>query len=228
MHVDVMRANLFDLDLRRDLKWSGRGPLLVVGNPPWITNAELGVLDSDNLPRKRNIKKLRGIDARTGASNFDIAEAIWLKLIEELADEQPTIALLCKTSVARSILQFAECATLPVSRAALFQIDAARSFRAAVDACLFCVTLGPGGRPGRVPVFGDLGATAPAFEMGFVGGRLVADLDTYQAGAFADGCCPRTWRARPEARRRLCDGVDPRGGVGAALQQARRGSGCRV
>ncbi|GAC1623275.1 MAG: hypothetical protein NVS4B11_17910 [Ktedonobacteraceae bacterium] len=34
-----------------------------------------------------------------------IAEYIWLKLILELASEQPTIALLCKTSVARNVLQ---------------------------------------------------------------------------------------------------------------------------
>jgi len=194
VHAEVMRASLFDLDLRRDLRWSGRGPLLVVGNPPWVTNAELGALDSENLPHKRNLKKLRGIDARTGASNFDIAEAIWLKLIDELADEEPTIALLCKTSVARSVLEFARRATLPVARAALFRIDAARWFRAAVDACLFCVTLGPGGPPEGVPVFDDLGASAPSSEMGFAAGRLVADLDGYRAVAFADGRCPLTWR----------------------------------
>ena len=40
-------------------------------------------------------------------SNFDVAEAVWLKLARELAAEAPTIALLCKTSVARGILQFA-------------------------------------------------------------------------------------------------------------------------
>src|SRR5215208_5078638 len=103
--VQVVHASLFALDLGRDLSWTEQGPLLVVGNPPWVTNAELGSMGSDNLPRKSNVKKLRGIDALTGASNFDIAEAVWLKLIVELADQEPTIALLCKTSVARNILQ---------------------------------------------------------------------------------------------------------------------------
>src|SRR5205085_11761511 len=93
----VIRANLFDLDLRSDLRWAGGGPMLVVGNPPWVTNAALGAMESDNLPRKWNVQKLRGNDARTGASNFDIAEAVWLKLIDELAGEEATIALLCKT-----------------------------------------------------------------------------------------------------------------------------------
>src|SRR5438105_329350 len=93
--------------------WHPTGPLLVVGNPPWVTNAELGTLGSNNLPHKKNLKGLRGIEARTGGSNFDIAEYIWLKLIQELASEQPTIALLCKASVARNVLQFAFDTKLP-------------------------------------------------------------------------------------------------------------------
>jgi len=48
--IVIRQANLFDLDLHRDLQWSETGPLLVVGNPPWVTNSELGVLESDNLP----------------------------------------------------------------------------------------------------------------------------------------------------------------------------------
>src|SRR5208337_4194411 len=65
--VDILRANLFDLDLRTGLPWRDRGPLLVVGNPPWITAAALGKLDSGNVPSKRNLKELPGIEARTGS-----------------------------------------------------------------------------------------------------------------------------------------------------------------
>lgn len=204
-HVEVTRANLFALDLRRDLAWRERGPLLVVGNPPWITNAELGVLGSNNLPPKSNVKSLRGIDARTGASNFDIAEAIWLKLIAELAGEEDetTIALLCKTTVARSVLEHLERAGLPASGAALYRLDARRWFRASVDACLFRVTLGrrPRGRSRgrnaatqRVPVYRSLESAEPESAMGYAGGRLVADVDAYRPLAFADGRCALTWR----------------------------------
>ena len=77
--------------------------------------------------------------------------------------------------------------------------------------------------PEGVPVFADLGAAAPASEMGFAAGRLVADLDAYRAVAFADGRLPADLAAGAEARRRRRDGADPRGGVGAAPQQARRG-----
>ena len=40
--VEILHANLFDLDLRTGLPWRDRGPLLVVGNPPWITVRRAG------------------------------------------------------------------------------------------------------------------------------------------------------------------------------------------
>src|SRR5208283_6135886 len=101
-----------------------------------------GKLDSDNVPSKRNLKQLPGIEARTGSSNFDIAEAVWIKLLEELAGEQPTIALLCKTTAARAVLEFANRQGLPIAEASIHEIDAARWFGAAVGACLLRVTLG--------------------------------------------------------------------------------------
>jgi hypothetical protein len=192
--VEVVRANVFDLDLSRDLPWRGRGPLLVVGNPPWVTSAELGVLGSVVAPPKRNVKRLRGLDARTGAANFDVAEAVWLKLLDELADEEPTIAMLCKTSVARSVLQFAERAGLPVRSVSVHRLDAGAWFGASVDACLFRLEVGRGPRLEGVPVFADLRAKEPEAEWGFAGGRPVADLREYRPYAFADGACPLEWR----------------------------------
>ena len=141
---------------------------------------------------------MTGLEARTGTSNFDVAEACWLKLAHELADQNPTIALLCKTSVARSILQFAQRTRLPVTAASVQRIDAAHWFGAAVDACLFCVTLGdvPTGpaQPLRIPVFSGLGQREPESIMGFGQGWLVANLMAYDKWAFADGNCPMNWR----------------------------------
>jgi hypothetical protein len=204
--VTIVRASLFDLDLRRDLDWRVRGPLLVVGNPPWVTNAALGVLSSGNLPRKWNVKGSRGLDARTGAANFDIAEAVWFKLLDELAvdaqrpDETVTMAMLCKMSVARGVLEHADRRGIPIAEASLSRIDARRWFGAEVEACLFRLTLGcPGGqRPGRgmirVPVLPALGAGTPAAELGFARGRLMADIPGYERHAFADGVSSLTWR----------------------------------
>jgi hypothetical protein len=201
-HASVTRADLFGLDLGRDLTWRERGPLLVVGNPPWITSAGLGCLAGAHVPPRSNVKGLRGLEARTGSSNFDVAEAVWLKLARELAAESPTIAILCKTSVARGILQFAHRTGLPVADASIRRIDAAQWFGAAVDACLFRATIAGGGVVGGmsipardgVPVFAGLGASEPVGMLGFARGWLVADREAYRLCAFADGDCPRTWR----------------------------------
>src|SRR5437764_2302621 len=190
--VVVRQENIFNLNLHQDLQWSETGPLLVVGNPPWVTNSELGTLGSDNLPQKTNIKGFRGIEARTGGSNFDIAEYIWLKLIRELASEQPTIALLCKTSVARNVLQFAFDTNLPIVNASIRRIDAKKWFGVAVEACLFCVELGPEKHRYSAEVYQDLFATEPVFTTGIMGKQLVADIRAYQRVAATDGICPLT------------------------------------
>jgi hypothetical protein len=192
--VTIKQANIFDLNFQKDLQWHEKGPLLVVGNPPWVTNSELGSLGSENLPHKSNIKKLKGFDARTGESNFDIAESIWLKLIKELASEQPTIALLCKTSVARNVLQFAFDTFLPITNASIYMIDAKKWFGAAVEACLFCVEIGTGEARYEAAVYPNLCAKEPIFTTGIVGKRLVANVKAYRQVAATDGVCPVTWR----------------------------------
>jgi hypothetical protein len=138
----ILHASLFDLDLRRDLRWKTQGRLLVLGNPPWITAADLGKLGSSNQAKRRPMPGLRGLDACTGAANFDLAAAVWLKLIEDLAGEQPTIALLCKTTVARGVLETALAAALPIASARLYEIDARRWFRVHASACLLRVEVG--------------------------------------------------------------------------------------
>ncbi len=192
--VEVVQASLFDLDLRTDLRWHDRGPLLVVGNPPWVTSAALGRMASRNVPTKSNVKALPGLAALTGSANFDIAEAVWLKLLAELAEEQPTIALLCKTSVARAVLEFAHHRALPIADAAIFQIDAPRWFGAAVGACLLRVTMGPGRRFEEIPVFGRLEAASPLTSMGFRQGKLIADAAALDRHSFALGTSPLNWR----------------------------------
>jgi hypothetical protein len=194
VHLKIRKADLFDLDLRKDLNWKQAGPLLVVGNPPWITTAALGRLGAKVRPPKRRIEGLDGLAALTGASNFDVAEAVWLKLIGELADQATTIALLCKTSVARRVLERAHRDRLPIGSAAIHRLDAARWFGAAVDACLFKVELGKPEDLRDVPIFENLSKTRPHTTMGFARGWLIADGVAYAESAFADGTCLRTWR----------------------------------
>ncbi|GAA4692734.1 hypothetical protein Prum_037980 [Phytohabitans rumicis] len=171
--------------------------MLVVGNPPWVTNAQLTRLDSNNRPERVNIKNLAGMDALTGASNFDIAEFIWLKLISELRSHRPVISLLCKTQVARNVLEHSWRIGLPISSASLRLIDAKKWFAAAVDACLLTIEVGAEGQGGADQVcdlYDTLESVDPARRFGMVDGRLVADLDAYERARYLDGECPVEWR----------------------------------
>jgi hypothetical protein len=194
----VLERDIFELDLGHDLEWKHDGSLLVIGNPPWVTNAELTRLDSANLPIKSNIRNLSGMAAMTGASNFDIAEYIWLKLIAELQEQEPTIALLCKTQVARNVLTYCADFGLPIASSTIHLIDARRWFGSFVDACLFTVVVEDGAQNYVCDVYerlpAGLGADRPSHRFGVLDGRMVADVDAYQRSRQADGRCQFEWR----------------------------------
>ena len=130
----------------------------------------------------------------TGASNFDLAEAVWIKLIRDLAGERPTIALLCKNSVARALLRSIQGDDLPITSATFWKIDAARWFRASVAAGLLRVEVGPGPKAREVPVYPNLAASVPETTWGVGDGSIVADLAAYRRASFADGIGPIAWR----------------------------------
>jgi hypothetical protein len=170
------------------------GPLLVVGNPPWVTNADLGRWAAANRPARTNVPGLVGLAAKTGASNFDVAEYVWQKLLRELAGRTATIALLCKAQVARNVLAHCARQGLPLLAASLRAVDTRRWFGASVEAGLFVLDLGPGRTDYTCAVFESLDAVAPRGRFGIIDGRLVADLDAYATGRRIDGSCPVEWR----------------------------------
>ena len=99
--VEILNADLFALNFSSLV---GRErDVLVIGNPPWVTSSTLSSLNSGNIPQKANFKGLKGMDALTGASNFDICEYIILQIVAALCGTNSTIAMLCKTSVARNV-----------------------------------------------------------------------------------------------------------------------------
>jgi hypothetical protein len=193
-HVRILNADVFSIDFRDDLAWQTQGPLTVIGNPPWITNAAQGRLHSDNLPPKSNFKHRRGIEALTGHSNFDLAESVWIKLLTELTYQQATIALLCKTSVARNVLQYAYQAKIGITDASIRRIDAKRWFGAAVNACLFTLRLEEGASNYEMQEFDSLTASVPERRIGYAGTAFVSDVEKYRDVAYLDGFCHFEWR----------------------------------
>ena len=191
--VNVRREDFFQLNLR-ELDWKSGGDLLVIGNPPWVTNSELGSLGSDNSPRKHNLKGLKGLDALTGSSNFDIAEAIIIKLLRDLERENPTVAMLVKTSVARNILEYASQQGLPIESCSIYRIDAKKWFNASADACLFCVKLGQDRFNYSAKVYDSLENAQVETTIGVVNGKMVANLQAYENSRMIDGKCQFNWR----------------------------------
>lgn len=151
-------------------------------------------MGSDNLPNKSNFKRFKGLDAITGRSNFDIAEFILLKIINELAREHATVVLLCKTSVARNVLSFVRESNLGISDASIRRIEAKQWFDAAVDACLFTFAINSAQPCYSADIYDSLVATSPQRKIGFVGDLFVADVAAFQDLAPVAGESPVEWR----------------------------------
>lgn len=172
------------------------GPWLIIGNPPWVTSSELGAIASANLPEKSNFQGRKGIDAITGKSNFDISEWMLLQYIEWLEGSAGTIAVLCKTAVARKVLLQAWTKTVPLGAAQIYRIDAQQHFGAAVEACLLILSIDQSGHSLRCEVFEGLDATRPSHALGFVDGHIVFDVEAFEQRRDLLGPEERyTWRS---------------------------------
>lgn len=137
--VQIINADFFSFDFATVIK--NKRNVLVIGNPPWVTNSTLSMLVSANLPRKINFKGLKGIDALTGASNFDICEYIILRLISFLYGTNSTVAMLCKTSVARNVFAEMKRSKIPFNACDFFEFNANKVFGINTSACLLVIEL---------------------------------------------------------------------------------------
>ena len=111
--------------------------LLIIGNPPWATNSNL----SKNLPKKNNFKNLKGLDALTGTSNFDICEYIINSLIEKYRNTKTVVAMLCKNSVARKIFADMINQRIIFECFEIFEFDSKKVFGINASACLLFIRL---------------------------------------------------------------------------------------
>lgn len=193
--TSVEIADFFDYDLE-SLAAKLPEPILVVGNPPWVTNSMLARLGSTNLPAKANFKGLTGIAAITGRSNFDLAEWFLLRLTSAFRNKQATVALLCKNSVARTALAHLWRASLARPRARMFRIDAQASFNASVDACLLVLEFGVAADTEDIcEVFAGLSSECAEGAFGRVDGRLVSDARQYARHAHLATSSRGHWRS---------------------------------
>ena len=192
--ASVTHADFFTTD------WNGvfenlPEPVLVIGNPPWVTNSAIGSLNGSNLPVKSNSLNMTGMDAITGKSNFDISEWMMYHLLERLSERQAVLAMLCKTTVARKVLKRAWKSGLQIGKASMRLIDALNHFGAAVDACLLVCELGKDAIRRECAVYPSLDGDVPSSTFAFMNGDLVSDVRDAEDYASLAGKSPLKWRS---------------------------------
>lgn len=191
--IKIQTADFFSKDWESELRDMPE-PVLFIGNPPWVTNSRLGRLKSGNLPEKRNHERMKGLDALTGKSNFDISEWMISRMIEWLQKKRGTVAMLCKTSVARKVLAAAWKNDGKMEIAAMRVIDSKYHFEISADACLLTVTSSDENHK-ECEVYDHLCARSPGRTIGLRDGFLVADVHGYEKTKhLVDGDRHYEWR----------------------------------
>lgn len=174
-----------------DLHISQKKNILIIGNPPWVTNSKLSEINSKNLPQKSNFKKINGIEAITGKANFDIAEYISYQLLDYFHNQNSCLALLIKKSVAKNIVYEQKKERYKIENMTLYSFNAKKEFDVSVAACLFIAKLGQG-RAKQCKCM-DLYSLGQPCYFGWTNDCFVADISDYQHYASIDGKCQLTW-----------------------------------
>ncbi|MCM1060607.1 MAG: SAM-dependent methyltransferase [Eubacterium sp.] len=188
---NIINSDFFSISSKNLIKDDRQ--ILIVGNPPWVTNSTLSALGSENSPIKANFKGLKGIDALTGSSNFDICEYIILRLINEYRDTNTIIAMLCKTSVARNVFKELKRTSIAFSSCDILDFDASKVFGINANACVLFIQLEVN------PVSSDI-CNVYDFDFpekvksqfGYSNGQFFSNL--YTSSEDYDGQCCFEWR----------------------------------
>jgi hypothetical protein len=200
--ISITHCNVFDYNFKNIAKEYSKNNILVIGNPPWVTNSKLGSLNSNNLPKKNNFKNHSGLDAMTGKGNFDIAEFITLMMIETFQNIEGNIALLVKNSVVKNILSDQINKKYPISELEKLCIDSKKEFNVSVEACLFSCNLNSESEFEcnefdfySQNEFTTIQSTQrKAKRFGWFDGKFVSNIDTYLDTKGIDGESPFVWR----------------------------------
>ncbi len=190
--VQLFCEDVFRFSFAEIAKQHAGQSVLLLGNPPWVTNSLLGSKDSVNIPAKSNFKNVRGLEAMTGRGNFDLGESVVLSLLNAFAASEGHFAMLLKNTVVKNVVELQERDRRQISDLRQIKIDSLKEFGAAVDAGLFYARLG-GPSESQCRIADSFEAT-PSRRFGWCGEKFVADIDAYERFAELDGRCPTVWR----------------------------------
>lgn len=194
--VRLEQRDFFDVDWQLE-RGTEPASVLLLGNPPWVTNAGQGAIGGRNLPKKSNFLRHSGFDAITGKANFDISESMLIGLMCSLASGGGDLAMLVKTVVARKAIAHAERMEFGVSHAATFGIDAKLHFDASVDACLLVMRFNGMHSASGIDydVYPSLESGDASRRVGHRHGLTVGDLGRFERHSSLLGDSPQKWRS---------------------------------
>lgn len=191
--ISIIHCNVFDFNFKTIAKKHTTNDILVIGNPPWVTNSKLGSLNSTNLPKKTNFKNHSGLDAMTGKGNFDIAEFITLNMIDTFQNMKGNLLLLVKNSVIKNIVFDQSKNKYKISKIEKHCIDSKREFNVSVEAALFYCEFNT--EPTfDCTEFDFYNNQISKLKFGWLNDKFVSNIDTYVHTKKIDGECPFVWR----------------------------------
>ena len=190
--INLYHCSVFDFDFKQVKSQINNRELLVIGNPPWVTNSTLSTLNSNNLPKKSNFKNAKGIDAITGKGNFDIGEFISLKMLDLFSKENGHFAFLIKNSVVKNIVFEQKKNKYPISDIEKYMINAKQEFNASVDASLFVCKFNS--TPEFTAKEFDFYTSKPRASLGWVNNKFASNIEKYKKYQHLEGVCPFEWR----------------------------------
>jgi hypothetical protein len=195
--ISIVHCNVFDFDFKQIAKRYSTKDILIIGNPPWVTNSKLGSLNSTNLPKKTNFKNHSGLDAMTGKGNFDIAEFITITMIETFQNMNGHLLLLVKNSVIKNIIFDQYKNQYKIASIEKQCIDSKKEFKVSVEAALFYCQLNSN-PTFDCEEFNFYDNKNSYLKFGWLADKFVSNIDTYIHTYIhtkeIDNVCPFVWR----------------------------------
>ena len=188
--IQIVNSSIFEFDYQTIKKAIGEKELLIIGNPPWVTNSALSAMDSHNLPKKSNFKQHKGLDAITGKGNFDIAEYITIDLLRNFGNCNGNMAFLVKNTVIKNIVHDLPKLKLPIAELKKQNIDSKKEFNVSVDASILVCRLNQ--NPEYVCHESDFYTSEIKCDFGWLNGRFMSNLSCSHNNI--DGVSPFEWR----------------------------------
>ncbi|WP_414528317.1 SAM-dependent methyltransferase [Nodularia chucula] len=176
--IELENADFFQFDWLSYLN-KLNGKFLVLGNFPWVTSSQQGSIGGENLPNKNNFQNYSGLDAITGKSNFDISEWMLIQAIQWLQGRDAYLAMLCKTSVSRKLLNYLYFHNLNLAECATYNIDTKKYFHASVEACLLFCKFDSSSKNYYCDVFNSL-ESSESYKIGYRNNFLIRDIAAFE------------------------------------------------